>query len=214
MSQRQPIPRPTVKRLSLYLRELEVRQEAGSSTVSSRTLGETLGITDAQVRRDLGHFGQFGQPGIGYSVEGLIPELKSILKIDRGWNAAVIGVGNIGRALLHYPRFGPKGFHIVAAFDIDDSILGTTINGCQVHAMDELESCVKSQEIRMGILSVPLSVAQDVADMMVTAGIRGILNFTPIRIDVGGGVDVVSVDFSRALEQLAYQVSAAEGRAH
>ena len=211
MSERPSIPRATVKRLSLYLRGLELHQAEGSVTVSSRTLGSDLGITDAQVRRDLGYFGQFGQPGIGYSVDGLIPRIRSILKIDREWNAAVFGVGNIGRALLNYPRLGPKGFHIAAAFDIDESIIGTKIGTCEVCSLADLEEQVLARGIDIGILCVPMPVAQEVADRMVTAGIRGVLNFTPRRIDVGKDVDVVSVDFSRALEQLAYQVAAADG---
>lgn len=211
MTSRNHIPRPTVKRLSLYLRELETHLSEGESTVSSRRLGNALGITDAQVRRDLGHFGQFGQPGIGYSVGTLIPKLKAILKIDRGWNAAVVGVGNIGRALLNYPRFESKGFRIVAAFDCDQSIVGGSIGGCTVHSIEEMQEQVREQDIRIGILAVPEPAAQAVADALVEAGIRGILNFTPIRLDVGDAADVVSVDVSRALEQLAYLVSVDEG---
>lgn len=207
MTDRSSIPRPTVKRLSLYLRELESQQDDGAVTVSSRTLGSALGITDAQVRRDLGHFGQFGQPGIGYSVDAMIPRLKSILRIDREWNAAVVGVGNIGRALLHYPRFGSKGFHIVGAFDVDEAIIGTTIGCCRVDGIDDIERLVPDLGIEFGILCVPSQVAQQVADRMVEAGVRGILNFTPRRIEVGPSIDIVSVDFSLALEQLAYQVS-------
>ncbi|MAB84118.1 MAG: redox-sensing transcriptional repressor Rex [Phycisphaerae bacterium] len=207
MSERASIPRATVKRLSLYLRELELHQSRGETTVSSRTLGGDLGITDAQVRRDFGYFGQFGQPGIGYSVGSLILRLKSILKIDREWNAAVFGVGNIGRALLNYPRFDSKGFHIVAAFDVDDSIIGTSIGSCEIYSAADFEHHVSAMGIEFGILCVPMLAAQEVADQMVAAGLRGILNFTPRRIDVGDDVDVVSVDFSLALEQLAYQVA-------
>lgn len=207
MTDRSSIPRPTVKRLSLYLRELESQQADGAVTVSSRTLGSALGITDAQVRRDLGHFGQFGQPGIGYSVDAMIPRLKSILRIDREWNAAVVGVGNIGRALLNYPRFVSKGFNIVGAFDVDAAIVGTTVGCCRVDGIEDIGRLAPDLGIEFGILCVPSQVAQEVADRMVDAGIRGILNFTPRRIDVGTSIDIVSVDFSLALEQLAYQVS-------
>lgn len=207
MSDRTSIPRPTIKRLSLYLREIETQEADGAVTVSSRTLGSALGITDAQVRRDLGYFGQFGQPGIGYSVKAMIPRLKSILRIDREWNAAVVGVGNIGRALLNYPRFTAKGFNIVGAFDIDDSIIGTSVGHCRVAPIKEIPRLAVELEIEFGILCVPKVVAQEVADLLVTAGVRGILNFTPQRIEVGPSIDVVSVDFSMALEQLAYQVS-------
>ena len=207
MSDRTSIPRPTIKRLSLYLREIESQEAGGAVTVSSRTLGSALGITDAQVRRDLGYFGQFGQPGIGYSVKAMIPRLKSILRIDREWNAAVVGVGNIGRALLHYPRFTAKGFNIVGAFDVEDSIIGTTVGNCRVARIEDIPRLAVELEIEFGILCVPKQVAQEVADLLVTAGVRGILNFTPQRLEVGPAIDVVSVDFSLALEQLAYQVS-------
>lgn len=204
------IPRPTIKRLSLYLRSLETHLSEGRTTVNSRELGEAIGITDAQVRKDLGKFGQLGQPGIGYRVEGLRSELRRILKVDRAWNAVVVGVGNIGSAILHYPHFASKGFRIVAAFDASPDRAGQSVGDIQIQPMEELPEVVAEHDVRIGILAVPAGAAQAVADAMIAAGIQGILNFAPMRVDVGGAAEVASVDLSRSLEQLAYQVAVAD----
>src|SRR5882672_12800552 len=121
------IPNPAVRRLSLYLRQLEAFQRKDRRTISSKQLGAALGLTDAQVRKDLAYFGQFGHPGIGYRISELITQLRRILGTDRKWNACVVGAGNIGRALMAYPRFIRKGFDIVAVFDSDDSVVGSVI---------------------------------------------------------------------------------------
>jgi len=204
------IPRPTIKRLSLYLRELERYESDGKPTVNSRQLGALVGITDAQVRKDLSFFGQFGQPGIGYQVAGLAEEIRRILKVDRKWNAIVVGAGNIGQAIMSYPKFGDKGFRIIAAFDADPSQAGTEAGGCSVLPMEVLHEYIRDHQVQIAILSVPEHAAQEVATTLVDAGIRGILNFAPIRLDIGDGVEVTSVDVSRSLEQLTYQIAAAE----
>jgi redox-sensing transcriptional repressor len=205
--QRGKIPRPTVKRLSLYLRELEALADAEQPTISSKQLGATLGLTDAQVRKDLAYFGQFGHPGIGYRVAELTGRLRQILRADRTWNAAVIGAGNIGRALMAYDRFHRKGFEIVAAFDNDPSVIGQTVGGHSVRSLDDLPRVVDELDIKIGIVTVPAAAAQHVADALIDAGVTGILNFAPVRLDVRDAVSVTSVDFSVALEQLAFQVS-------
>jgi redox-sensing transcriptional repressor len=207
MSQRSRIPRPTVKRLSLYLRELEVHADQGRQTMSSKQLGEALGLTDAQVRKDLACFGQFGHPGIGYRVQELMTQLRKILGTDRRWNAAIIGAGNIGRALMPYGRFRRKGFDIVAIFDRAPELVGTTVGEHHVRSMDELPTLVRDRDIKIGILCVPAEGAQDAADRLIEAGVVGILNFAPVRLDVHDAVSVVSVDLSQSLEQLAFQVS-------
>ncbi|MEE3001860.1 MAG: redox-sensing transcriptional repressor Rex [Planctomycetota bacterium] len=204
------IPRPTIKRLSLYLRELERHESDGRPTVNSRQLGASVGITDAQVRKDLSCFGQFGQPGIGYRVAGLAAEIRRILKVDREWNAIVVGAGNIGRAIMSYPRFGDKGFRIIAAFDAAPGQVGMEAGGCRVLPMEELHGYIREHQVQIAILSVPEHAAQDVATTLIDAGIRGILNFAPVRLDIGDGVEVTSVDVSRSLEQLTYQIAAAE----
>lgn len=207
MAHRQKIPRPTVKRLSLYLRELESMLERGQTTVSSKQLGAALALTDAQVRKDLAYFGQFGHPGVGYRTQELMTQLRKILGIDHVWRAAVVGAGNIGRALMPYTRFSRKGFEIVAIFDADPKTVGTEIAGHRVRPMADLPKLVKEREIRIGIVAVPAPHAQAVADDLIRAGVTGILNFAPVRLDVHDAVSVVSVDFLLSLEQLAFQIS-------
>jgi redox-sensing transcriptional repressor len=208
MANRGKIPSPTVKRLSLYLRELESQAETGRRTISSRQLGESLGLTDAQVRKDLAYFGQFGHPGIGYHVPELTTEIRRILGTDRLWAAALVGVGNIGRAVMSYGRLRGKGFEIIAAFDNSPDIVGTTVAGCLVQPMEELSTAVRAREIHMALLAVPASAAQDVTDRLVDAGVSGILNFAPFRLQVPDSVSIVSVDLTVSLEQLAFRVSA------
>lgn len=207
MAERAHIPRPTVKRLSLYLRELERAAELEQRTIRSKTLGQVIGVSDAQVRKDLASLGQHGHSGIGYRVQPLVDELRRILGTDQPWNAAVVGAGNIGRAVMAYGRFRRKGFDIVAVFDGDPEVVGTEIAGHKVRPMDDLPGLIREREIRIGIVAVPAAAAQAVADELITAGVRGILNFAPVRLDVHDKVAVVSVDFFIALEQLAFQVS-------
>lgn len=201
------IPRPTVKRLSLYLRELESLLTNNQTTTSSKNLGSALGLTDAQVRKDLAYLGQFGHPGIGYKVEELVGELRRILGTDKPWNACIIGAGNIGRALMPYQRFASKGFHLVAVFDNDASVVGKVIHGHKVRPMSDIAALIKERDIKLGIITVPADKAQGVADTLIDAGIVGILNFAPVRLDVHDAVSVISVDLSVALEQLAFQAS-------
>lgn len=207
MSPRSRIPRPTAKRLSLYLRELERLAEADQRKISSKQLGAALGLTDAQVRKDLAFFGQFGHAGIGYRVDRLITQLRKILGTDRQWNAAVVGAGNLGRAVMAYPRFRRKGFDVVAVFDNDPAIIGKKVADHTVRPMSDLRKLVKERDIKIGILAVPAQAAQQVADELIDAGVVGILNFAPLRIEVHDKVSITSVDFSIALEQLAFQVS-------
>jgi redox-sensing transcriptional repressor len=204
---RNKIPRPTVKRLSLYLRELETRAHREQSTLSSKQLGAALGLTDAQVRKDLAYFGQFGHPGIGYEVSELTDRLRQILRTDRTWNTAVVGAGRVGSALMAYERFHHKGFEIVAVFDSDPAVIGQEVAGHRVRSMADLPGLVKQRDIKIGIVTVPADAAQGVADALINAGVLGILNFAPVRLEVRDAVSIASVDFSVSLEQLAFQVS-------
>lgn len=204
---RDKFPRPTVRRLSLYLRELESLLEQDRPTISSKQLGNMLGLTDAQVRKDLAYFGQLGHPGIGYRVEELVSELKKILGTDHHWNTLIVGAGNIGRALFHYARFERKGFNIVAIFDSDPNVVGMDVAGHKVRPMKDLATLVKEREIKLAIIAVPAEFAQKVADQLIEAGVTGILNFAPVRLDVRDQVSIESVDLSVALEQLAFQAS-------
>ena len=207
MTSRGKIPRPTVKRLSLYLRELEARADRDEPTLSSKQLGQALGLTDAQVRKDLAYFGQFGHPGIGYKIAELTDRLRGILRSDRTWNAALVGAGKLGRALMGYELFRRKGFEVAAVFDSNPEVIGQVIVGHRVRPMKDLSSLVKERQIKIGILTVPAQSAQPVCDSLIDAGVLGILNFAPVRLDVRDAVSITSVDFSVSLEQLAFQIS-------
>jgi redox-sensing transcriptional repressor len=204
---RKSIPRPAARRLSLYLRELTSRLQAGEETVSSKSLGRTLGLTDAQVRKDLALFGQFGHPGRGYGISDLIESLRKIMGRDRAWRVCVVGAGNIGRALVSYDRFRREGFEIAAVFDSDPRLVGSEIAGMPVRPLAELTKVVASERIDLGIVAVPREGAQHVADALVAAGVKGIMNFAPRRIEVREGISIISVDFTVALEQLVFQIA-------
>lgn len=206
------IPTPAVRRLSLYLRQLELFQAHDRLTVSSKQLGEALQLSDAQVRKDLAYFGQFGYPGVGYRVPELIARVRRILGTDRKSNVLLVGLGNLGHALLSFRGFGRKGFEVVAVFDNDVAKIGEAAAGpdsVRVQPLTELPQTVRQHGIRLGILTVPASAAQAVADLMVAAGIRGILNFAPVSLTVSPDVAVSSVDLAVHLEQLSFQLSAA-----
>jgi redox-sensing transcriptional repressor len=201
------IPNPAVRRLSLYLRQLETFKRKDRRTISSKQLGESLNLTDAQVRKDLAYFGQFGHPGIGYRVEDLIGQVKHILGTDKTWNVLLIGAGNLGRALMAYHGFDAKGFRLAAVFDDDKNKVGTKQADFTVQPLSELVETVQRLNIRLAIMAVPAEVAQDVADHLVEAGIRGLLNFAPVSIQVPPDVALNAVDVAVQLEQLSFQVN-------
>jgi redox-sensing transcriptional repressor len=204
-------PKAVVGRVSLYLRQLEAFQRQGHTTVSSSQLGAALSIKNAQVRKDLAFFGQFGYPGIGYRIEELIAALRRILGIDRDWPLALVGLGNLGRALLKYRGFRSRGFHVVALFDNDPEKIGQDFDGMTVEPIDDLPKTVAARGISLAILSVPADAAQRVADQMIACGILGILNFAPVPLNVPPAVNVVAVDLSIQLEHLAYKVQNTSG---
>lgn len=200
------MPRAAVGRLSLYLRQLETFHRDGHETVSSTQLGQSLEITDAQVRKDLAYFGQFGYPGVGYRVAELRDCLKGVLGTNRTWPVALIGVGNLGRALLGYKGFRERAFVISALFDSDPSVIGRKFHDMHVLDLAQLSKIVKEREIQLAILAVPAEAAESVAQAIVGSGITGILNFAPMRLRVPEDVAVVSVDLGLQLEQLAFKV--------
>ncbi|HWE02218.1 MAG TPA: redox-sensing transcriptional repressor Rex [Tepidisphaeraceae bacterium] len=202
-----PVPDPAVKRLSLYLRELESFRKKDRRTISSKQLGESLGLTDAQVRKDLAYFGQFGHPGIGYRVEELITQVRHILGTDTIRNVILIGAGNLGRALSTYEGFHAKGFSLVAVFDNDPAKLGRRIGLFQIQPLSELAATVQKHSVRMAVLAVPADHAQQVADELVNVGIRGLLNFAPVSLSVPKHMAIKSVDLAVQLEQLSFQVN-------
>lgn len=201
------VPKAVVNRLSLYLRELQHLRRDGKETTSSQALGERLGFSDAQVRKDLAYFGHFGQPGIGYRCQELIEAIRKILGTSRAWSVAVVGVGNLGRALLGYKGFFEQGFHIVAAFDSDPPKIGTTVEGVLVRPMEDLPARVQLDRIQLGMIAVPSVAAQPVAERMVEAGIRGIVNFAPVTLSLPEDVSLVEVDLAIELEQIAFSVA-------
>jgi len=193
--------------LSLYLRELRQLVREGRSTVSSSQLGKLLGVTDAQVRKDLAYFGHFGHPGIGYRCDELIAEIRRILGTDRSWIVTMVGVGNMGRALLRYKGFAEQGFRIVAAFDSDPRVVGTKIEDIPVYDTSELRNVIRQQKIQLGMITVPATQAQQVADQLVTSGIVGIVNFAPVTLSLPEKIGLVGVDLTTELEQLAFSVA-------
>jgi redox-sensing transcriptional repressor len=204
---REPIPTPAVRRLSLYLRQLESFKKKDRRTISSKQLGESLNLTDAQVRKDFAYFGQFGHPGIGYRVDDLIAQMKKILGTDKVWKVLLVGAGNLGRALMAYRGFEQKGFKVVAVFDTDPGKVGKKQGPFTIQAISELAATVERERIRLAILAVPADSAQDVADQLVEAGVRGLLNFAPVSISVPQDVAMTAVDLAVQLEQLSFQVN-------
>jgi redox-sensing transcriptional repressor len=199
-------PKAVVGRVSLYLRQLETLERQGIGRVSSNQLGSALSINDAQVRKDLAFFGQFGSPGVGYPTGDLIQALRRILGIDRVWPTAVIGLGNLGRALVRYRGFQNRGFQIVALYDSDERKVGQRLARLSIRPLERIEQDVRALGIELAMLCVPAESAQPVADRLVACGVPGILNFAPISLVLPPSVNVVAVDLAVQLEQLAYQV--------
>ncbi|NIL97582.1 MAG: redox-sensing transcriptional repressor Rex [Planctomycetales bacterium] len=201
-----PVPKAVVNRLSLYLRELQHLLTQRRETISSGELGSRLGFSDAQVRKDLAYFGQFGYPGIGYRCGELVPAIRKILGTQCEWPVALVGIGNLGRALLGYKGFARQGFHIVAALDSDPAKIGTLVEGIQVADIADLVTVIQQRRVRLGMIAVPATAAQQVADRMVEAGVEGIVNFAPVTISIPPDVSLIGVDLAIELEQIAFAV--------
>ena len=200
------VPKAVVSRLCLYLRELQHLIRDGHETTSSTRLGNRLGVTDAQVRKDLAYFGQFGYPGVGYRCGELVGQIRKILGTDHDWPVAIVGLGNLGTALLGHRGFSQQGFRVVAGFDTDPNKIGTEIHLVPIFDLQRLASTVQNEAIRLAILTVPADVAQEVADQLVAVGIEGIMNFTPVTISLPSTVSIVAVDLAIELEQLSFAV--------
>jgi redox-sensing transcriptional repressor len=196
-----------VQRLSLYLRRLEKLARDGVAKISSRDLADYLHLTAAQVRKDLAYFGQFGRAGVGYRVEPLIDELRHILGTDRTWRVVVVGAGDLGRALLRYRGFRSKGFEIVGAFDTAADKVGQKFGNVTVRHTDELEEVISENDVKLGVVAVPTDAAQQIADRLCQAGVKGILNFAPTTLQTPRDVAVGPVDLAATLEQLSFRVS-------
>lgn len=200
------MPKAAIFRLSLYLRQLQWLRTQGRQTVSSRNLGAAVNSSGAQVRKDLAYFGQFGRPGVGYRIDDLVVELRKILRTDQTWNVAVLGAGNLGRALSAYKGFRDQGFNIVSLFDNDPQKIGRRVGGLTVQPLEELALAVHDLLIRIAVLCVPAAAAQGVAEAAVRAGIRGILNFAPVTLDLPNDVVHASVDLAIRLEMLSFEL--------
>ncbi len=206
-------PDPVVKRLSLYLRQAEHLSARGVETVSSRQLADSLHVSAAQVRKDLAYFGQFGRPGVGYRVRPLVEALRRILGTDRTRSVVLVGAGSLGTALLRYKGFRRRGFRFVAAFDVSPRRVGRRIGTVGVHGMDELPRICKLRRVKLAIVTVPADAAQQVANQLCEAGVKGILNFAPATLATPPGVATGPVDLAAHLEQMSFLVQQAGGGA-
>ena len=193
-----------ILRLPMYVRALSQLIDAGNQVVDSKTLGRLIRIAPAQVRKDLSYLGKFGKQGQGYSVPYLRDELRRILGLDRRWTACLVGVGNLGQAIIDYPGFVPAGFRIVAAFDSDAELVGKSIGGIPIGPMSELDGTVNASDITIGIVAVPASQAQSVIDRLVHAGVQGILNYAPVAPHVPDGVILRNIDPVLSLQSMTY----------
>lgn len=198
------ISEAVVRRLPVYLRFLNELQMKNVQTVSSQDLGHKLDLNPAQIRKDLAYFGEFGKKGIGYDVVYLIEKIRQILKLDQQISVALVGAGNLGRALCNYNIYLRDNMKIVAVFDASPEKVGTHINNLEVKPMNELGETIQKKDIRIGIITVPATDAQNVADEFVRGGVEAILNFAPMIIKVPHTVRVHNADFTTDLQSLAY----------
>jgi redox-sensing transcriptional repressor len=201
------ISKATIDRLPLYFRTLRLVQDEGIDVISSDELGRRLGITPEQIRKDLASFGQFGKKGVGYYVNELKHNVGGILGLDNHWNIAVIGIGHLGAALANYQNFVSLGFNLVALFDQDPKVIGTVQNHVKVEDVHELAQIVRERHVDIGIIAVPAAFAQEVADRLVAAGVKGIWNFAPIKMQVPDSMHIVNEDLSIGLSRLSYYIT-------
>lgn len=198
------VPDVVVRRLTQYYYALRDCRERELEIVSSQLLGEMLNVTAAQIRKDLSFFGGFGKQGIGYNVETLLEHVQRILGLNLEWQVALVGLGNLGRALLHYQGFAQEGFKIVALFDSDPRKFGTTVGGLTIRGDRDILTDLASLDVRIAILALPPDKAQDVAEMLLQAGVRALLNYAPITLKVPDGVWVRQMDPLVALQSMTY----------
>jgi redox-sensing transcriptional repressor len=198
------IPDKTVTRLSIYLRCLEELEADGVTSVSSRQLAERFGLNSAQVRKDLAYFGQFGVRGLGYYIAELKHNLERILGLKQDWEVALVGVGNLGSALIAYKGFQARGFKIGMAFDADPAKVGQIVGDVPIVEIAKLVQTVRRKKVKIAVLAVPAPAAQSVADLLVEGGVTAILNFAPAQLTVPEGIKVQNVDLSVLLKTLSY----------
>lgn len=198
------IPDIIIGRLPVYLRALQQLSEKGILTTSSQELGEIIGISAAQIRKDISQFGEFGKQGTGYSVPFLIERLRDILKVHRVWEVVIVGMGDMGHALARYNGFANRGFHVSMVFDNDPNKVGQKVGDYEILDTAELTERIKQNKIKVAMLAVPASSAQEMADQLVKAGVKAILNYAPISLNVPSGVRVQYIDPVTHLQRMTY----------
>lgn len=201
------ISKATIDRLPLYFRTLRQIQQEGIEIISSEELGRRIGVTPEQIRKDLASFGEFGKKGVGYFVRELIRNIGEILGLHRNWNIAIVGVGHLGWALANYRNFASLGFNLAAIFDVDPAKIGQIIGGVEISDINRVEEITKEKNIHIGVVTVPAAYAQEVADKLVAAGVRGIWNFAPVKLNVPENIRLVSEDLSVGLSSISYYLS-------
>jgi redox-sensing transcriptional repressor len=203
VSEPRPIPEATVTRLPLYYRALlEIDDARG--TVSSEQLAELAGVNAAKVRKDLSYLGSYGTRGVGYDVAELVDEIAHELGLTQDWPVAIIGLGNLGRALANYRGFGARGFRIVALVDADPAVVGSRVAELAVESIDDLDRIVADRDVAIGVIATPANAAQEVTDRLVDAGVGSILNFAPAVVTVPEGVSLRKVDLATELQILSF----------
>jgi redox-sensing transcriptional repressor len=198
------IPDIIIGRLPVYLRALQRLAERGEQTTSSQELGEIIGISAAQIRKDISQFGEFGKQGTGYSIPFLIERLRHILKVDRVWDVILVGAGDIGHALARYNGFANRGFHVVMLFDNDPNKIGSRIGEFEVLGTGVMAEKIKQHKIKIAMLTVPAFAAQEITDHLVKAGVKAILNYAPISLNVPADVRVQYIDPVTHLQRMTY----------
>ena len=201
------ISQATIDRLPLYFRTLRLAEDEAMPIISSDELGRRLDITPEQIRKDLATFGQFGRKGIGYDVSELKERISTILGLHNHWRLAIVGVGHLGGALANYVNFASLGFSVVALLDSNKKIIGSEVNGIKVKSVARMKKVIAESAADIGVITVPASEAQGVADMLVAAGVKGIWNFAPIKLSVPPTVPLVNEDLSVGLSALSYHMS-------
>ena len=201
------ISQATIQRLPLYLRTLGFAEKDGMEIISSDEFGRRLDITPEQIRKDLASFGQFGKKGVGYYVSELKKRIANILGLENHWNFAIVGLGHLGCALANYKNFIALGFNLVALFDNDPEIIGTTINGVKVSDVADLKQIAEERNINIVILSVPALEAQNILDVLIESQVLGIWNFSPIKLQVPKPMHIVNEDLSVGLSSISYYLS-------